>query len=291
MLQLSFWDQPNEAQRIVNVASVKHLSPFRYPGGKTWLVPRMREWLLSLPRKPALFLEPFAGGAIIGLTVAAERLAGHVLFVELDEQVAAVWKTILSDEADWLCERILSFDLTPENVDRLLERPATRTPELAFQTIVRNRINRGGILAPGAGRVKHGEKGKGIRSRWYPETLCKRIRYIRYSLRERLTFVHGDGMAVLQEYADRGDVACFVDPPYTAPGKRAGTRLYRHHQLDHERLFEMVARMRGDFLMTYENSRYIRALAARYGFACAPLAMKNTHHARMTELLIHRRGR
>ncbi|HFD39734.1 MAG TPA: DNA adenine methylase [Anaerolineae bacterium] len=278
--------QPGDT-RIVNVASVKHLSPFRYPGGKTWFVPRLREWLVSLPQKPALFIEPFAGGAIISLTVASERLAEHVLFVELDSQVAAVWETVLSDDADWLCDKILSFDLTPENADRALAQPATSTREKAFQTILRNRINRGGILAPGAGRVKHGENGRGIRSRWYPTTLCKRIRYIRYSLRERLTFVHGDGMTVLQQYADREDVAYFIDPPYTASGKRAGARLYRHHRLDHPRLFEIASRIRGNFLMTYENNAYIRGLAARHNFSWTPVAMKNTHHAKMTELVIY----
>ena len=29
----------------VNVASVPQRSPFRYPGGKTWLVPYVRSWL------------------------------------------------------------------------------------------------------------------------------------------------------------------------------------------------------------------------------------------------------
>lgn len=69
---------PADTHRIVNVASVKHRSPFRYPGGKTWLVPRVRRWLLSLPKRPSEFFEPFAGGAIVALTVAAERLADHV---------------------------------------------------------------------------------------------------------------------------------------------------------------------------------------------------------------------
>jgi DNA adenine methylase len=36
------------------------------------------------------FFEPFAGGAIVSLTVAAEKLANHVTMVELDENVAAV---------------------------------------------------------------------------------------------------------------------------------------------------------------------------------------------------------
>jgi DNA adenine methylase len=46
---------------------------------------------------------------------------------------------------------------------------------LAFATIIKNRVNRGGILANGASFIKNGENGKGITSRWYPETLRRRI--------------------------------------------------------------------------------------------------------------------
>jgi site-specific DNA-adenine methylase len=84
-----------DANRIINVASVPQRSPFRYPGGKTWLVPFIRQWLTSMPQCPAEFIEPFAGGAIIGLTVAFEKLADHVTLVEIDEEVASVWKTII----------------------------------------------------------------------------------------------------------------------------------------------------------------------------------------------------
>ena len=63
--------------RVVNVASVRQLSPFRYPGGKTWLVPEIRRWMARLDR-PSVFVEPFAGGAIASLTVAAEHLAKRV---------------------------------------------------------------------------------------------------------------------------------------------------------------------------------------------------------------------
>ena len=72
---------------IVNVASIPQRSPFRYPGGKTWLVPRIRQWLASQPSRPAELIEPFAGGGIVSLTAAAEQLANHVTIVELDEDV------------------------------------------------------------------------------------------------------------------------------------------------------------------------------------------------------------
>src|ERR1700677_2717012 len=51
-----------EMTKPVNVASVPQRSPFRYPGGKTWLVPYIRDWLRSKKTRPARLIEPFAGG-------------------------------------------------------------------------------------------------------------------------------------------------------------------------------------------------------------------------------------
>lgn len=283
MQQLSFL--PADTRRVVNVASVKHRSPFRYPGGKTWLVPRVRRWLLSLPQCPSEFFEPFAGGAIVGLTVAAEKLADHVTLVELDAQVASVWQVILAGDAEWLADKIVSFELSPETADDVLSNPPGTLEEFAFQTILKNRIQHSGILAPGAGRIKKGENGKGIRSRWYPETISKRILDI-VAIRDRLTFIHGDGLEVLRINAPRADAVHFIDPPYTVAGKRAGARLYTHHALDHEELFSVVDQLAGDFLMTYDNCAGVRQLAQKYGFDTEAIAMKNAHHARMTGLLI-----
>src|SRR6058998_3882107 len=43
----------------VNVASVPQRSPFRYPGGKTWLVPYIRSWLGHKRQCPSVLVEPF----------------------------------------------------------------------------------------------------------------------------------------------------------------------------------------------------------------------------------------
>ncbi len=278
------------AEHVVNVASVPQRSPFRYPGGKTWLVPRVRQWLTSLDAKPSVFVEPFAGGGIVGLTVGFEELAEHVVLVELDRQVAAVWETIFGGDAEWLANRILSFDLTYDNARATLAESGGGTREQAFRTILKNRTYHGGILAAGATFLKHGENGKGLKSRWYPETLARRIIAIGQK-RERFTFVCGDGVEVMRTYARRKRVAFFIDPPYTAGGsngKRAGTRLYTHHELDHERLFGTVERVAGSMLLTYDDAPDVRGLATRHGFEFRAVAMKNTHHARMSELLIGR---
>lgn len=274
-------------KRVINVASVPQRSPFRYPGGKTWLVPYIRTWLNQLVGKPGLLVEPFAGGGIVSLTASFENLAERVLMVELDEQVAAVWKVILSDEADWLANRIHSFDLTRESVISELSKSAGSLKEAAFQTILRNRTNRGGILAPGSGSIRYGENGKGIASRWYPSTLSKRIRDIA-RVKSRIDFIQGDGLNTIREYLQEDEVAFFVDPPYTAAGKKAGSRLYAHNEIDHEALFGLLSSVRGQFLMTYDNAEEVRKMAARHGFDTEPIPMKNTHHAEMTELLVGR---
>jgi DNA adenine methylase len=280
-----FNDQPTEP--IVNVASVPHRSPFRYPGGKTWLVPRIRQWLTRKKTGPETFIEPFAGGGIVGLTVAFENLAAKVILVEIDEDVGAVWKTILNGEAEWLANRIQTFPFSAEAVDEVLGQVPPSLRAHAFQTILRNRISRGGILAPGSGRIKRGENGRGLASRWYPDTLAKRIRAIAH-MAHRIQFIQDDGLKVMKAFAKDASACFFIDPPYTAAGKKAGSRLYRHSEIDHEALFEIASKVSGDFLMTYDNAEGIHAMALRHHFETHAIPMKNTHHAKMTELLISR---
>lgn len=280
-------DEFKETTQPVNVASVPQRSLFRYPGGKTWLVPVFRRWMASFPSKPSLLIEPFAGGGIIGLTAAFETLADKVLLVELDERVAAVWITTLNDDAGWLANAILNFDLNPDSALQLLNSKPSSTKDLALQTIVRNRTAHGGILAEGAGVIKVGENGKGILSRWYPKTLSTRIKVISH-IAERIEFIQGDAFSVLEDKKELDSAAFFIDPPYTAGGKNAGSRLYTHSVIDHDQLFCSCSDLKGDFLMTYDNSAEVSSLAKNYGFDTRPVSMKNTHHAKMEELLIGR---
>jgi DNA adenine methylase len=142
-------------------------------------------------------------------------------------------------------------------------------------------------MAGGAGVLKNGENGKGILSRWYPQTIAKRITNIEY-VAQIIEFRHGDAFEELAHFTKSRDAVFFIDPPYTAGGKSAGSRLYEHSEIDHERLFSICEKLSGEFLMTYDNAAEVRALAERHGFATKPVAMKNTHHAEMNELLIGR---
>jgi DNA adenine methylase len=272
----------------INVAQVRQLSPLRYPGGKTWLVPEVRNWLMLAKRKPTILVEPFAGGAMVGLTAAAEDLVDRVVLAELDDDVAALWKTIFhgsAAEVTWLRNSITSFKVNLDNVRDVLAKESQETKARAFRTIVKNRMQRGGIMAAGAGLVKSGEAGRGLHSRWYPETLGKRIDALR-TLKDRITFEHGDAFEVIRRFASDSKAAFFVDPPYTAGGKKAGNRLYTYNEIDHEGLFALMSKVRGIAMLTYDDTPEVRKLAKHHGFRIVEVPMKNTHHAIIRELLV-----
>jgi DNA adenine methylase len=275
----------DEIIKPVNVAQVKQLSPFRYPGGKTWFVPTFHDWLRKTSNTGKCLVEPFTGGGIISLSVAYINLVDKCIMIEKDEEVAAVWKTILYGDWCWLADKIVNFDLNIENANEVLKTSCDRVEELAFKTILKNRIYHGGILAKGSGILKKGENGKGILSRWYPETLAKRIATIA-AMKNKLEFYEGDAFEYIQKYSNSDNLVFFIDPPYTASKKKAGKRLYRYNDIDHNRLFDMLNYISGDFLLTYDDDETIIELATQHNLITEKIPMKGTHHNVKHELVI-----
>ena len=277
--------EETDIPKPVNVASVPQRSPFRYPGGKTWFVPTFKRWITRMYPKPSILVEPFAGGGIISLTALFENLVQKTVMVELDDDIAAVWEAVVNGDAEWLANRVLTFKLTKESVLREIEKTPKTGREKAFQTILKNRTFHGGILAEGSGLLKYGENGKGIRSRWYPRTLATRLLNLNY-VASKIDFRCDNGLKVMQEFATNPDAVYFIDPPYTAGGKKAGKRLYKHCDLDHERLFAVCESLKGDFLMTYDNAEEVKRMAREHSFKMRLIPMTNTHHATIEELVI-----
>ena len=277
-------DFPVSRLPAVNVSQVPQRSPLRYPGGKTWLIPHIREWLQQV--QSTLLVEPFAGGGIVSLTAVMEDLVERCIMIELDPQVTAFWQAVLQ-EGEALAQCIEQFTPTAESVAALVQATPTGVLERGFRTLVLNRTRRAGILAAGAALMRTGENGQGLRSRWYPATLAARIRALQ-PYRDRITFYGGDALQLLDPLlqADPVPTALFVDPPYTAGGKRAGHRLYTCHSLDHARLHAWLAQQDRPFLMTYDAAPEVVALVRRHGFHAVHVAMHNAHHDTLPDLVI-----
>ena len=277
---------PLSRLQAANVSTVRQRSPLRYPGGKTWLVPHIQTWLEATT--PEILVEPFAGGGIASLTAVMDGLVKQAIMVELDRDVAAFWHAALH-EGEALAQRVTHFQPTLERLRNLQGESPDTLVEQGFRTLALNRTRRAGVLAEGASFIKDGENGKGILSRWYPETLSDRLEAIKQHA-DRIVFYRGDGSQVLSGLLrGRAQAAAFVDPPYTAStGKRAGTRLYAHKDIDPARIFEVLAQARANFLMTYDNAPEVVRLIRAHGFHAVAVEMKNAHHDRLRELVITR---
>lgn len=280
--QISLFETKDKvnSQKVVNVASVPQRSPFRYPGGKTWLIPVVRKWMKQSNDYKKL-IEPFAGGGIVSLTAAFENLANQVTMIEFDEEVAAVWEVIINGDHKWLANQIYSFDLTSENAFNILQKGKKSIKEQAFSTILKNRIYHGGIITKGSGLLKNGENGKGIKSRWYPKTLRDRILAVGF-VKQKIKFISGDAFTELEKYKNDKHCYFFIDPPYTVAGKR----LYTHYKIDHDELFSLTAKLKGKFMMTYDDNPEIRDLAEKYNLDFRTIPMKTTHHVQKNEIII-----
>ncbi len=268
----------------VNVSQVPKRSPFRYPGGKTWLIPLLRQWLAARTRHSSSFIEPFAGGATASLLAVNEGFCANAYFAELDSEVASVWNCILSEDGPRLASLVESFNMSKRHVRDLFRLSKTETSLLirAEAVLIRNRIQRGGILAPGAGRLKQGEDGRGLASRWYPKTIADRLRAI-HEMRSELHFIEGNGFDLLNRLSKSSSVA-FVDPPYF----QAAQRLYSCWKIDHRGLFSVLEDFQGDFLLAYDDAPQIRAWAVECGFEMVSVKMRTTNHQIKGELLLSR---
>ena len=257
------------------------LSPFRYPGGKSWLRPFIQQWLAGGVDH---LVEAFAGGGNVTLTAVSEALAKRATMIELDEDVVSVWDAALNGQAEWLCQQLKSFKVQRKTVAKELSRRPRSTRQRAWLTLLRNRVNHGGILAPGAGLLKRGEDDNGLKSRWYPDTLAARIRSIN-KLNDRISLISGDGLEWLEKNAEElneQSSAIFIDPPYA----RVGRRLYACGTIEHRRLFQIAGRLKNRVLLTYNDSLEIRALAAEFGFSFRAVKMLNRQNLTKTELLL-----
>jgi DNA adenine methylase len=213
----------------------------------------------------------------------AESYCERAFFSDIDSDVAVVWQCALSRDALKFAKEVEEFNLTKQHVRQLFYEASNGATQVqrALAVLVRNRISRGGVLAEGAGRLKKGENGKGIRSRWYPETLGSRLRVIN-KLRRKLHFSKSDGFSLLRKFSRDKTAVAFVDPPYHGPANR----LYKHWRIDHEMLFRSLSTFEGDFLLAYDDALEIRNLARKYKFEMAAIQMKTTHHRMKREILL-----
>jgi DNA adenine methylase len=167
------------------------------------------------PSKPTRYVEPFAGGAGVGLSLLYNEYVDEIVLNDLDEGVAAFWRAVFEypDELTSLVRSCRpSVDEWHVQHNRYMTKAGSDL-ELGFATFFLNRTNRSGILD---GRPIGGfdQSGKwGIDARFNREELAARIQRIaRYAT--RVTVCEEDGIALARRCLKDRQTFIYADPPY-----------------------------------------------------------------------------
>jgi len=231
-----------------------YYTPLRYPGGKRRLAVLVASLLQENDLRDVQYVEPYAGGAALALSLLLEEYASIVHINDLSRPVFAFWHTVLNSTSE-LCERVDSVNVTMDEWHRqraVYERQAAADlDELGFATLFLNRTNRSGIIGGG---VIGGKKQTGkwpIDARFNKAELIQRIRKIaRY--RSRINLHQMDALDFTNQVISgmSRNTFVFYDPPYIEKGD--GLYLNEYDVEDHRELSKCIVQLQQPWVVTYD---------------------------------------
>ena len=194
------WCMSDDKRRAVPLSG--HFSPLRYPGGKGKLA-KFIATLVKLNGHDGLYVEPYAGGAAIGLELLLTGLVRRVHINDLSRPIYAFWDSVLKRTDEFV--RLVSdspLDLTTWDQMKLVFANPDDHDNLAlgFAMFYLNRTNRSGILNAGpiGGRAQGGIWN--MDARYNRTELVSRIERIA-QVRRRITLTNLDATALLDSHA------------------------------------------------------------------------------------------
>ena len=231
----------------------RYPSPLRYPGGKGKVANYVKMLFIHNNLVGYDYVEPYAGGAGVALSLLYEEYASHVYINDLDQSVFAFWYAVLN-ETDELCQRIANTAVTMKEWERQKEVQRTMDADrmdLAFSTFFLNRTNRSGIIEGGVIGGRDQEGPWKLDARYNAEALTARIRKVaRY--RNRITLNQMDAAAYIREVIKGLSQRTFTyfDPPYYIKGEGLYENSYRDE--DHEKVAELVRSVAQPWIVSYD---------------------------------------
>jgi len=251
----------------------RYLSPLRYPGGKGRLAKFVSNLLARQSPRPKRYVEPFAGGAGVGLRLLVDEYVDEIVVNDLNPGIAAFWRAVFH-RADDLLERLRSCEVTVEEWHRqrqvYLAEPADDV-DLGFALFYLNRTNRSGILdaRPIGGYEQTGRWR--IDARFDRSGLEQRLRALaRYG--SRVSVNELDGIDLIESHLEEAATFIYADPPYLGKGDHLYLDTLRWE--DHVRLAGLL-RQGGRWLLTYDADPRVTD-HLYHGLRCAEFSMSHS---------------
>lgn len=240
-----------------------HYSPLRYPGGKRKLSNYVKLILKENELLDGTYVEPFAGGAGIALSLLIDGYVTKVVINDIDKSIYAFWYSVLN-ETNELCKMIYDTPVTVEEWKKQKNVQKNYTNysllELGFSTFFLNRTNRSGILNGGViGGLNQDGKYK-IDARFNKKNLISRIEKItRY--KNRILLLNLDASVLITDVlpALPQKTLVYLDPPYYHKGRDLYENHYSHE--DHENLAKFIrTKITQYWFLTYDNTPQIKEM-------------------------------
>lgn len=246
--------------------SNKLYTPLRYPGGKARFAPLIAGVIADNKLTGGHYLEPYAGGAGVALTLLVDGIVEHVHINDADPAIADFWRaaTMYSEQlVAMVASEPVSIDAWHHWRGVMLETISGSAVERGFATLFLNRTNRSGILKGGVigGKAQTGEYK--ISARFMREELCTRL--------ERIGAI-ANKIHVYEEDAHQLLLRChqflptkslvYLDPPYYVKGAGLYRNYYKHQ--DHVRIAKLLGsdRFRRPWVVSYDNTQEIKEMYA-----------------------------
>ena len=253
---LLYLEDKNMAEIHKKVPFNVHCSPLRYPGGKSRLVGRVLDACRT--EHMERFIEPFAGGASVGLSL---LLSGRIKELYLNDADYGVYSLYCEiKEQPWvLKERIRRFIPSKEAYKECQKRvlggyEGCSKEEAAWSLLVTNRLAFSGI--PFSNCMSNPA------DRWNAETLCKRIDEI-HRFGKYIYISNMDAYEFIEEMYWMSNATLFIDPPYYEKGKVLYPCSYTRE--DHQKLAFLLDKLHkgfpgADILVTYDLQEEIQEM-------------------------------
>jgi len=246
--------------------SNKLYTPLRYPGGKARFAPLIAGVIADNDLTGGHYLEPYAGGAGVALSLLVDGVVEHVHINDADPAIADFWRAA-TEQSDQLVAMVASEPIDMDAWHHWRSVMLGNVPgsdlERGFATLFMNRTNRSGILKGGVigGKAQAGDYK--INARFMREELCSRL--------ERIG-THAQGIHVYEEDAHQLLLRChqflpakslvYLDPPYYVKGAGLYRNFYKHE--DHVRIAKLLGseRFRRPWVVSYDNADEIKEMYA-----------------------------
>ena len=229
-------------------------TPLRYPGGKRRLVSVIKSLLDENRLTGGEYVEPYAGGASVALTLLMEHYASSIHLNDLSRPIFAFWYSVLNYNEE-LCQVVASIPLTMDEWYRQRavydEQETADLFDLGVATLLLNRTNRSGILSGG---VIGGKDQKGdykLDCRFNRKNLIERVRAIgKFS--NTIHLYQKDAIDFLGEVSAivNPEAFFFLDPPYIAKGH--GLYLNNYDIDGHKAVARIVQELPQSWVCTYD---------------------------------------